>query len=285
LEGYFAEEGIEIAYSPGGPNTPGVLVRLAAGRADYAGADWVPLFEALSRENDFVVLGASFPTSPAAVMSLASKPVLSPADLVGKRILSQMPADRYTINFILSKAGLPLEYDLIPTGFSPEPLLAGDGDAYLCFATNQPVTFEKMGMVNGADFHVVLMKDLGCAVPAGPIVAKRSYLVENRSLVVGFLRALLRGWIGNGRDLSYGAKLAAKKYGIDFGLDLAQQIRQNELGQPLIQTAGAPGPFWFDPALLETNIKPLVEAAGMRNLPTAEKIIDLSPLKEAIDSL
>lgn len=284
-KGYFAEEGIDISYTPGGPNAPGVLVRLAAGQADYAGADWVPLFETLSRENDFIVLGASFPTSPAALMSMAANPVLTPADLVGKRILSQMPADKNTVDFILTKAGLPLEYELVPTGFSPEPLLAGDGDCYFAFATNQPVTFENMGLVNGTDFHVALMKDLGYDVPAGPIVAKRAYVAENRPLVVGYLRALLRGWIENGNDPAYGAELAATKYGVDFGLDVAQQTRQNELGQPLIVTEGAPGPFWFDPAILETNIKPVAEAAGMTDLPTADEIIDLGPLEEAIASL
>lgn len=283
--GYFAEEGIDISYTPGGPNAPGVLVRLAAGQADYAGADWLPLFETLNRENDFIVLGAAFPISPAALMSMAADPVLTPQDLVGKRILSQLPADRYTVDFILSNAGLPLEYELIQTGFSPEPLLAGDGDAYFAFATNQPVTFENMGLVEGQDFHVALMSDLGYNVPAGPIVARRDYVAENRELVVGYLRALLRGWIDNAEDPAYAANLAVTKYGVDFGLDLAQQTRQNELGQPLIEAPGAPGPFWFDASLVETNVAPVAEAAGLADIPTSDQIVDLGPLEEAIASL
>ncbi|WP_236953074.1 ABC transporter substrate-binding protein [Ketogulonicigenium vulgare] len=284
-KGYFAEEGIEIAYTPGGPNAPGVLVRLAAGQADFAGGDWIPLFETLNRDNDFVVLGAAFPANPAALMSLSANPVLTPADLVGKRILSQMPADKNTIDFILTKAGLPLDYEMVPTGFSPEPLLAGDGDVYMAFATNQPITFEKMGMVAGQDFHVTLLRDLGYDVPAGPIVAKRDYVAQNRPLVVGYLRALLRGWIENGANPAYGAELGATKYGVDFGLDLDQQIRQSELGQPLTAVAGAPGPFWFDPALYETNILPVAAAAGLTGLPAASDLIDLGPLEEAIASL
>ena len=283
--GYFAEEGIDLSFSPGGPNAPGVLVRLAAGQADYAGADWMPLFETVNRENDFVVLGAAFPTSPGALMSMASNPILKPEDLVGKRILSQMPADQHTVDFVLKKAGLPVDYELVPTGFSPEPLLAGDGDGYFAFATNQPVTVENMGLVEGKDFHTVLWRDLGYDVPAGPIVAKRKFVEENRDVVVRYLRALARGWIENGKDFAVGANLAATKYGADFGLDAAQQTRQNELGQPLVTLDGAPGPFWFDPQTLETNIKPLAVAAGMTDLPTAEQLIDLGPLEEALASL
>lgn len=283
--GYFAEEGIDVGYTPGGPNAPGALVRLAAGQADYAGADWLPTFEAINRDNDLVVVASGFPISPAALMSMSNNPVLTPEDLVGKRILAQMPTDRHTVDFILSKAGLPLDYELVMTGFSPEPLLAGDGDCYFAFATNQPATFEGMGLVNGEDFEVVLMKDLGYDVPAGPIVALRSYVEENRALVVGFLRALVRGWIKNGEDPAFAAQLVTTKYGADFGLDLAQQTRQNELGQPLIMAQGAPGPLWFDASLVETNIKPVAEAAGFENIPSSSDIVDLGPLEEALTSL
>lgn len=283
--GYFAEEGIDIHYTPGGPNAPGVLVSLSAGDAQYAGADWIPFLEATRQGNDFVVLGAAFPTSPAALLSLAAHPVREPKDLVGARILHQMPADKNTVDFILNKAGLPLDYTLVPTGFSPEPLVAGDGDVYFAFATNQPITLENMGLKRDTDFFVTLLADLGYSTPAGIIVADRKYVAENRPLVVGYLRALLRGWIENGKDLAIAPKLIIDKYGADLGLDLAQQTRQNELGQPLIQAPGAPGPFWFDPTIVETMIAPVAQSAGIDSIPPADQIVDLGPLEEAIASL
>ena len=283
--GYFAEEGIEIHYTPGGPNAPGVLVSLSAGDAQYAGGDWIPFLEAVGKGNDFVVLGAAFPTSPAAIISLAKHPVKEPKDLVGIRILNQMPADKNTVDFILNKAGLPLDYTLVPTGFSPEPLVAGDGDAYFAFATNQPITLENMGLKRDTDFFVTLMADLGYATPAGIIIADKKYVAENRPLVVGYLKALVRGWIENGKDPKVAAQLIVDKYGADFGLELAQQIRQNELGQPLIQTAGAPGPFWFDPAVVQTTIAAIAKSAGITTMPPTEQIVDLGPLEEALAAI
>lgn len=284
-KGFFAQEGIDIHYTPGGPNAPGVLVSLSAGKADYAGADWIPLLETVKKGNDFVILGAAFPTSPAAILSLAKHPVLEPKDLVGARILSQMPADKNTVDYILTKAGLPLDYTLVPTGFSPEPLLAGDGDAYFAFATNQPITLEGMGMKEGVDFHVTLMDKLGYSTPAGIIVAKRSYVAENRALVVGYLRALIRGWKENAKDPKVAAELIISKYGADYGLELNQQIRQNELGTPLIQAAGTPGPFYFDPSVVETTIAKIAKAAGYETIPPASQIVDLGPLQEALATI
>ncbi len=284
-KGYFAEEGIDLKYTPGGPNAPGVLVSLAAGNAQYAGADWMPFLEAVEKGNDFVVLGAAFPTSPAALLSLAKKPVREPKDLVGARILNQMPADKNTVDFILTKAGLPLEYELVPAGFSPEPLLANDGDAYFAFATNQPITLESMGLKEGTDFFVTLMEDLGYSTPAGIIVADKKYVTENRPLVVGYLKALIRGWKENAKDPAIAAQLIIDKYGADYGLDLAQQVRQNELGIPLIEKAGAPGPFWFDPAIVQTTIAEIARSAGHATIPATADIVDLGPLEEAIASL
>lgn len=283
--GYFAEEGIEGLYTPGGPNAPGVLVRLAAGQAEIAGGDWMPLLEARARGNDFIVLGSAFPKSPAALMSMAANPVLKPEDLIGKRILNQMPADANTINFILENAGLDGDYELVQTGFSPEPLLAGDGDAYMAFATNQPITFENMGLVEGKDFHVTLMADLGYDIPAGPFVASRKFVEENRDLVVRYLRALARGWIENGKDPSFAASLVTSKYGADFGLEQSQQVRQSELGQQLVTADDAPGPFWFDPNLVDTTVAAIAEASGIETPPRASEIVDLGPLEEALASL
>ncbi|MGI3166873.1 ABC transporter substrate-binding protein [Pseudooceanicola sp. 200-1SW] len=284
--GYFADEGIEGLYTPGGPNAPGVLVQLAADQCDFAGGDWIPFLEARARGNDFIVLGCNYPTSPAALMSLSGNPVLTPEDIVGKRILSQMPADANTLDFVLTKAGLePGQYELVPTGFSPEPLLAGDGDAYMAYATNQPITFENMGMTAGEDFHVTLFSDLGYTVPGAPLVAKRAFVEENRDLVVHYLRALTRGWVENGKDPSQGARLAVETYGADFGLDLAQQTRQSELGQPLVTAPGGPGPFWFDTALIDSTVAPVAATAGIEAPVIAEEIVDLGPLEEALASL
>lgn len=285
-QGYFAAEGIDLSFLPGGPNAPSPLVSLASGAVNYGHTDWAPFLEARAKGNDFVIVGAGFPTSPVAILSLAARPVKEPKDLLGARVLG--PGDntsKLMVEAILQSVGLPPDFEMISTGFSPEPLLAGDGDAYVCFATNQPIIFEQMGLVRDKDFFVTLLDDLGYRTPGGIMVARRDYLEQNRALVVGYLRALARGWRDNATDPTVAAKLAVEKYGADFGLSYEQQLRQNELQIPLVTLEGGPGPLWFDVADIYPGMVEIAKASGHAEVEPASVTIDLGPLEEALASI
>jgi ABC-type nitrate/sulfonate/bicarbonate transport system substrate-binding protein len=283
-QGYFAQEGIDAKYLSGGPNAPDTLVSLAADSAQVSTANWLPILDAIEKGNDFTILGASWAKSPAALLSLAAKPVRGPEDLVGARILAQNQSDSVIIDAILGKAGLPLEYEIIPTGFSPEPLLSGDGDVYFAFATNQPITLENMGLVAGQDFFVSLMDDLGYQVKQGLIVTKTSFLADNRPAVVGYLRALIKGWNYAIANPDYAPQIVIDKYGADLGLDIAQQQRQMQLQIPLIQPEAGGSLLSFDPAIIGGTMTEAAVAAG-RTVPPVEDFVDLTPLEEAHASL
>ncbi|MCM5558895.1 ABC transporter substrate-binding protein [Pleomorphomonas sp. JP5] len=281
-KGYFAAEGVDFSYSPGGPNAPDPLVVLESGKAQLAASDWLPFMDAYQKNNDLVILASAFPTSPAALLSLAKKPVREPKDLVGARILGQGPGNKTVVEIILRTAGLPLEYTMVPTGFSPEPLLAGDGDAYFCFATNQPITLEKMGLVEGKDFFVTLQDTLGYKAPGGVLVAHKSFVKENRAALVNYFKAYIKGWKENAIDPKVAAELTVNKFGADLGLDIDQQIRQNELQIPLTTAAGSDKLFWFDPALVDGPMAEVARLSGHKDVPPAKDLIDLGPLEEAL---
>jgi len=279
--GHFAAEGVDARFTSGGPNAPDSLVALAAGNAQVSIANWLPFLDAVARGNDFVIIGATYARSPGALCSMARRPVRVPRDLVGARVLAQTPSDRLIIDAILSMANLPREFTMRPTGFSPEPLVNGDGDAYFCFAINQPITLEQMGLTAGRDFHVTLLDEFGFRLPGAFIVTRRSIIQQNRAAVVGYMRALGRGWRENEADPAVGARLAVQRYGVDLGLNLAQQTRQNELQIPLVRNSAGPGFFWFDPALVTGSMTEIARATD-RRVPPAEQILDLSIVEEAL---
>lgn len=280
-QGYFAAEGIDAKYIPGGPNAPDTLVTLAAEKSQLSDANWLPILDAVAKGNQFVILGATWAKSPAAIMSMAKAPIRKPADIVGKTILTQNPTDRQIIDAILSNAGLPLDsYKVKPTGFSPEPLLSGDGEGYLAFATNQPITFENMGMTEGKDFYVTLMDDLGYHVKQGLLVTKKSYATANRPLLVGYLKALVKGWNYACANPDYAAKVVVEKYGADLGLDAKQQLRQMQLQIPLVKPAADTKLFDIDLSVITGGMTQAAKAAG-RTVPPVEQIVDLGPLHEA----
>jgi ABC-type nitrate/sulfonate/bicarbonate transport system substrate-binding protein len=281
-KGYFAAEGLDARHVAGGPNAPQPLVVVSAGKAQIGQANWLPFLDAVAQGNDFVIIASNFPISAAGLISLPGKPITRPKDLVGARILAQGPNEKTTIEATLALNGLPNDYTFIPAGFSPEPLLAKQGDAYFCFVTNQPIALERMGMTAGKDFIVTKFDSLGYRVPTTLFFAKRETVEKERAMLVGYLRALAKGWTDNAKNPAYAAELTVNKYGADLGLDLKQQTRQNELQIPLTRVAPDKGLFWLPPDLVAGSMYAAAKASGRTSLPDPKKIVDMSLLEEAL---
>jgi len=277
----FEREGVPLKYLAGGPNVPQPVIEIAARQANIGDSDWLPLADALAHGNDFVILASLFPVAPTGLISLPKRPVMKPADLVGARFLVQGPAERRVMDATFKLNHLPPNYEFIPVGFSPEALLAGAGDAYYCFITNQPVTLEGMGLKQGVDFFVTSMYDLGYRVPSALVVTPRATLNAHRTMIVGYLRALLRARAINLRNAEYAATLTVTRYGGDLGLDLKQQTRLNALQMPLELAPSTGRPFWIDEHDLTGPMYAVAAATGRTSLPDAKRLLDNSLLSEA----
>lgn len=284
--GYYEEEGLEVEYLQGGPNAPTPTVAVAAGDAQIGvDASLRRFMDAVLEGNDFVIFGTQYQTSPGGVLSLASNPVRTPEDLVGIKFLGQEGVD-ITIDAVLDIAGLEKDYEFIPAGFTPDPLVEGAGDAYSCFVVNQPITLEQQfDLVEGEDFVVTTWAELGLPSYANMFFCQRTYLEENRDLLVAFLRGTIKGWELNEKDPTVAPQLAVDIYGADLGLDIVQQTRQNELQIPLMKgpLTDEKGLFWIDPATLGGDMFAALAAAGRDGLPDAASVIDLSILEAAYD--
>jgi ABC-type nitrate/sulfonate/bicarbonate transport system substrate-binding protein len=278
--------GVEVEWFPGGPNALPAPVVMAAGRADLGYTAWFPLLDAFSRGTDLVMIAAVFPQNPLGIISLPRKPIRTAADLVGARILAQGPNEKTAIDATLALNNLPVRWTQVPAGFSPEPLLAGDGDGYTAFSTNQTITLERMGMQRGRDFFFTSFDDLGFRSYGAVMSAPRAYLERNRPQVVGFLRGLIQGWDENEKQPpSYAAELAVRKYGRDFGLDLRQQTRQNELQIPLAKHADGKPRLSLEKALIEGPLYAAARATGRTNLPDPDRLCDFQAVSEAHQGL
>jgi ABC-type nitrate/sulfonate/bicarbonate transport system substrate-binding protein len=280
--GFYAEEGIDPTYLTGGPNAPSPPVAVAAGDAQIGITPSMTVFlDAINEGNDFVVFATQYQTSPGAVLSLADAPVRTPEDLVGITFLGQEGVD-ILIDAVLELNGLPNDYQFVPAGFAPDPLIEGQGDAYSCFLVNQPITLEQQGLVEGEDFVVTTWAELGIPSYANLFFCERSFLESNRDEIVRFTRATIKGWELNEVDPAVGAQLAVDVYGQDLGLDLAQQTRQNELQIPLMKNGltDASGLMRLDPDEWDGPMADAYRASGRDEMPAAATVLDLTILDE-----
>jgi ABC-type nitrate/sulfonate/bicarbonate transport system substrate-binding protein len=286
--GYFKEEGLDVKTLPGGPNAPPPPVTVAAGGAEIGYGNWLPYLDAVARGNDFVLLAGTFPVSPLGILSLPGKPILKAADIVGKKILAQGPNERTAIDATLALNNLPKQWEFVPAGFSPEPLLAKAGDGYTAFGTNQAVTLEvKMNMVRGKDFFFTSFDSMGYRYYTNLVFVKRDYLAANRPIVLGYLKGLTRGWMENAKDPAVAAKLCVSKYGADLGLDLKQQTRQNELQIAMLKNPDKPDLplLTLDRDTLAGPMYAAAKASGRDKLPEIDKLCDFSVMQEVHASL
>lgn len=282
--GLFAKYGVDLEWYPGGPNAPAAPVMLAAGKADIGYTSWFPFLDAVGKGNDLVLIAAVFPRNPLGIISLPKKPIRTPKDIVDAKILAQGANEKTAIDATLAIAGQPVRWTQVPAGFSPEPLLSGQGDGYTAFSTNQTITLERMGLVRDKDFYFTSFDELGFRSYGAVLCTTRAYLTQNRKAVVGFLRGLIAGWQEDEKNPALAPKLTVEQYGADLGLDLKQQTRQNELQIPLIHD-GNQKLLALDRELMTGAMYTATRATGRSNLPDIDKIADFTLVAEAHQGL
>jgi ABC-type nitrate/sulfonate/bicarbonate transport system substrate-binding protein len=259
------------------------LVLLSAGKSEVASASWLPLVDAIAKGNDFVILGAEFPQSPGGILSLPSKPIRTAADINGKTMMIQDPSLSEIFDGMLAFAGEKPNYKVIPTGFSADPLFAGDGDGYLCFITNQPLELEAKGMRPDKDFVLATFEQLGFDIPETLIVTTKEMIATHRDTLVTYLEGLLRGWVAHDKDPEAAIKYIVDTYGQDYGLDLDVEQKKDALQTNLTFPPGGGPRFQIN----ATQIEKMYQLAAVtgRHAPERDAVFDLSLLLEAASRL
>ncbi|MGB3406020.1 MAG: ABC transporter substrate-binding protein [Jannaschia sp.] len=250
-EGFY--EGLEVTLQQGGPNAPveppvvsgAALVGISA--ADYTAA-------AVEQGAPFKILGVAMQNNPFAIASLPANPVNAPADLVGKRIgmaLSNTPV----LQAFCSLNGLDIDtIEIVPTQYSPQPLVAGEVDCLLCWATDLPVAMT----VQGVESLTMLMADHGYAVHSQTYIATEDSLATRRADIVALMAGEARGWEVYRADTDAAAALTLAMFP-DAGLDLETQRLQAARQVPLMfsDLTDANGFGWWTDESVAANIETL----------------------------
>jgi ABC-type nitrate/sulfonate/bicarbonate transport system substrate-binding protein len=281
-DGYYKDEGITAKFLPGADVASQEAV-VAGGGAEVGTSSFLSrIVDAVNSGSDLVVVGAGFQQSPIGLMSMAKNPIRTAKDIVGKKIGLQ-EGSTSEIKLILQLNGLdPNDWTEVPVGYDPTPLLHGQVDAYYAYLTNQPLIFEDMGLKLGKDFDVVSFQDLGWYQYGFLFITKRAYLQQHRDLVVGFLRATIKGWERVVADPKVGVDLTINTYGKNLGLKEHTETATLAAQLPLMQSplTKQKGLYWMDLDLLGGKMYDALRKGGRTKLPPADKLVDLSVLTD-----
>ncbi|WP_444666904.1 ABC transporter substrate-binding protein [Cereibacter changlensis] len=251
--GYWRDEGLEVALNPGGPNAP-VEPPVVAGQAlvGISAADYTAA--AVAEGAPFRIIGVAMQKNPFAIASLPKNPVLSPADLAGKKIgmaLANTPVLQAlcTLNDVDINA-----IEIVPTQYDAAPLVAGQVDCLLCWATDLPVAMQ----IQGIEAETMLMADHGYALHSQTYIATDDSIANRRADLIALLKGEARGWEDYRQDTKAAAALTITKFP-DAGLDLPTQELQAERQLQLMfsDLTEARGFGWFTEDTVAANIRTL----------------------------
>lgn len=251
--GWWQDAGLEVSLLQGGPNAPveppvvsgAALVGISA--ADYTAA-------AVEQGAPFKILGVAMQKNPFVIASLSANPVNVPKDLEGKRIgmaLANTPVLQAlcTLNDVDINA-----IEVVPTQYSPQPLVAGEVDCLLCWDTDLPVAMTIQGVEN----TTMLMADHGYAVHSQTYIATEDSLLNRRDDIVALMAGEVRGWDTYRADTNAATDLTLAMFP-DAGLDLETQRLQAARQVPLMfsDLTDANGFGWWTDETVAANIETL----------------------------
>jgi ABC-type nitrate/sulfonate/bicarbonate transport system substrate-binding protein len=270
--GFWAERGLSVALQPGGPNAP-VEPPVVSGTAlmGISAADYTAA--AVSEGAPFKIIGVAMQNNPFAIASLAANPVNQPSDMEGMRIGMAL-ANTPVLQALCSINGVDFDaIEIVPTQYSPQPLVAGEVDCLLCWATDLPVAMT----IQGVDNQAMLMADHGYAVHSQTYIVTEDSLANRRDEIVALMAGEVAGWAAYREDTAAATDLTLAMFP-DAGLDRETQLLQAERQVPLMfsDLTDANGFGWWSDDTVAANI----ETLGLLGREVTADLWDRSILEE-----
>jgi len=186
---FYEEQGLEVEFSPGGPNSATVPPVVTGEAALGQFSDSAQLLLARASGVPVKIVACGYRMAPFAFYSLPKAPIRTVQDLIGKRIGIQ-PTARFVLDAILSKNKIdPSQMTITNIGFDMTPLVAGQVDAVTGWITNTQALW-----VIGPDRIDLMMGDTGLPSYANVYFATDDAIANNAEVLARFIRAAAKGW-------------------------------------------------------------------------------------------
>lgn len=252
-KGYYAAEGLDLTYLPGGPDVIPEST-IIAGKADLALTTPDTTVKAIAEQGaKFKIIGAQYQKNPIGIVSLAANPIKTPQDLVGKT-LAVPPVNVISVEAVLKLNNIDkAQVNIVPYAYDPTPLIKGEIDASLDFTTNVPFTIKQAG----AEAVSFLLYDFGFTIFNDTVVVTEDTLKAKRKELVSWLRASRKGWDENFVDPAAFPPKWADTWFKGTGRTIENEIYFNTAQKPLMVTEG--GIFSMSEEAIDKNIKALSE--------------------------
>lgn len=189
IKGFYKNEGLNVEIIPGGPGVSPVE-RVYNGKADVGVFDSGILLKQ-HQAKQMCVLATIMQSSGYCVVSLKSKNITKPADLVGKNILADHDQGWGIFKAILKKEGLdPTKIRVTDRSKDSEEIGSPDVDAVVTYITSQPQRLRNMGY----QINIMRPEEYGVDFYGDVIFSTKKFAYDDTKRTDAFIRASLKGW-------------------------------------------------------------------------------------------
>ena len=213
--GYYQDHGVDVDILSGGPTVSGIPI-LVSGKAQVAISDPTTTVGAVANGAKLSIVAAGYQINPACILSLASDPIKTPQDLIGKKIGVGSSDEPEWQAFLKVNKIDPSSVHTVPAGFDPSPVASGEWAGYLAYANNEPPQFQAEGL----KIQLLLFQDYGLPSLSEIYIVTSETLADptERKKAAAFLAGEIQGWTKAVSDPAFAARITVDKYATGLGL-------------------------------------------------------------------
>ncbi|WP_430683485.1 ABC transporter substrate-binding protein [Leptolyngbya sp. AN02str] len=286
-KGYFAEEGVDVAFEPG-TGSADAITKVASGAFDMGFGDINSLmeFNVNNPETPVRAVAIYYNQSPMAVMTLDESGITDPKQLEGKKLgipagsatRRLLPLFAQTVGFDEAQVELPA----IESKLQQTLLLTKEIDAIAPFTISALPNLKEAGYPPER-LNIFRFTDYGLDLYGNAVIVSASYLENNPEAVRGFLRALARGLQDTLSNPDEAIDIMAEFDDL-FEKDLERERLQIAI-DTLFLSPEVTQNGWgaVDPQRFERTIDLVVSGFGLARTPAANEIFDAQYLPDAAE--
>ncbi|WP_196160603.1 diguanylate cyclase [Reinekea sp. G2M2-21] len=187
--GYFEDAGFDVTLRSR-DGSEDLFKPVREGEATFGVADSSLVLRRLLGE-DLVVLTTVFQHSPLVLITLAEDNILSPYELIGKRVMVESGVDDAAVVAMFASLNIPADrFEQVPHNFNTFALLDDDIDAMVGYSTDQPHQYQERGI----DVRIIDPSNYGIDFYGDLLYASQDYVEAFPERAKEFADATIRGW-------------------------------------------------------------------------------------------
>jgi ABC-type nitrate/sulfonate/bicarbonate transport system substrate-binding protein len=217
---YYERFGIAVDLVSGGP-TVSVEPSIVSGKTLVGQSMPDDIANAVSKGAPLKIIAALYQRNVSAIVSLAKSPLVTPNDMIGRRVGVQVNTVILGRTFLRFNKIDPARITTVPVQYDLTPLVTGEVDGFFGEVIDDAVELR----TKGYDVHSMLFADFGYNMLTAAYAATTETLgdLTKRAQLVAFMKGDILGWRDAIKDPDMAARLTVDVYGKGNGLDFERQ--------------------------------------------------------------